>query len=269
MAEATSGHLRVWESGSGPPSGPPPDPAAALFTAESMTGGRARSRAEPFSLQWFLDLEKARHTRHGRWIPRLLEFAKHAGETLLTLSDGLGTDAVQYALHGGDVLVCSPRAERLALAQRHFELRGQTGRFLHAAVSALPLPSVVIDVVLLHGLPGEADAAAVVDEVYRVLKPGGKVLALLPARKDVDYWRRVLTAWRRPVKDGGFTARSLRRLFRRFTEHTVCKRHLRRSEVPHVARWLPLPLLERLAGRLLVLKAFKPVSAALPPAAAA
>ena len=43
-----------------------------------------------------------------------------------------------------------------------------------------------------------------------------------------------------------------------------------RSEaVPHLWRWLPLPLLERLMGRVLVLKAFKPLSAALPAQAAA
>jgi hypothetical protein len=33
---------------------------------------------------------------------------------------------------------------------------------------------------------------------------------------------------------------------------------------PHLWRWLPLPLLERLLGRVLVIKAFKPLSAAIP-----
>jgi hypothetical protein len=32
--------------------------------------------------------------------------------------------------------------------------------------------------------------------------------------------------------------------------------------VPHLWRWLPLPLLERLYGHFLVVKAFKPLSAA-------
>jgi hypothetical protein len=46
-------------------------------------------------------------------------------------------------------------------------------------------------------------------------------------------------------------------------EHRVYKRHLRRSDVPHLWRWLPLPLLARLIGRVLVMKAFKPLSAAM------
>ena len=46
-------------------------------------------------------------------------------------------------------------------------------------------------------------------------------------------------------------------------EHRIHKRHLHRLEVPHVWRWTPLPILERLMGRALVLKAFKPLNAAL------
>ena len=38
--------------------------------------------------------------------------------------------------------------------------------------------------------------------------------------------------------------------------------HPQPRAVPHLWRWLPLSLLERLAGRLFVFKGFKPVSAA-------
>src|SRR5262249_30388370 len=48
--------------------------------------------AEPFSLQWYLDIESARHRRAGKWVPRLLEFSKHPGERVLGLGFGLGTD---------------------------------------------------------------------------------------------------------------------------------------------------------------------------------
>src|SRR5262245_59499244 len=58
------------------------------------------------------------------------------------------------------------------------------------------------------------------------------------------------------------SARDLRRTFARFVEHRVSKRHLRRGELPHLWRILPLVLLERLIGRVLVLKAKKPISIA-------
>ena len=110
-----------------------------------------------------------------------------------------------------------------------------------------------------------------------MLKPGGKVLAVAPTRYDIDFWFNACFPWQRwfarkrrgSAGEVRFTGRSLRRLFRRFVEHRIHKRHLRRKEVPHIWRWMPLPLLERLMGRVLVLKAFKPLSAAIPLRAAA
>jgi SAM-dependent methyltransferase len=264
-----------------PPTPPPaPDFAERLYAIEAFTTRRSHNDAgpEPYTLQWFLDIESQRHGRHGRWLPRLLEFTKHAGETLLGLGHGLGTDWLQYARHGAAVVVCSPSTPQLGLVRRNFELRGLPGRFLHAAPSGLPLESASIDVACVSGLlEGVENPQAVGDEIYRVLKPGGKVLAVTPARYDVDFWYRVCFWWQglfrkrsaAPQGPARFSGRGLRRLFGRFIEHRIHKRQLRRSEVPHLWRWLPLSLLERVVGRLLVVKAFKPLSRALPLQAAA
>jgi SAM-dependent methyltransferase len=264
-------------NGRASPDGPhhPGTFADRLYEAETLNRlpgpPRSTGAVEPYSLQWFLEIEAQRHGRQGRWIPRLLEFGKHAGETLLGLGDGLGTDWIQYARHQAHVVVCTPSPEQLTLVRRNFELRGLAGRFLSAQPTSLPLESSSIDVVSVSGLLDEvADPHAVVNEVYRVLKPGGKVLVVTPARYDVDYWASLLVPWSwwlrpRPAvpPPGRFSARRLHRLFGRFIEHRVYKRQLRRSEVPHAWRWLPLPLLERTMGRVLVLKAFKPLSAAI------
>jgi ubiquinone/menaquinone biosynthesis C-methylase UbiE len=246
-----------------------------LYASEALMPWRPPPRtvegAEPYTLQWFLEIENQRHSRHGRWIPRLLEFAKHSGDTLLGLGSGLGTDWIQYARHGAHVVVCTPVAEQLALIRRNFELRGLCGRFLTAPPTRLPLDSSSIDVACVSGLLAEVgEPGLVLDEVYRVLKPGGKVLAVAPARYDVDYWSGLVFPWRMWLQRRSgesasrrFSRRGLIRLFSRFGDHRVYKRQLRRSEVPHLWRLLPLPLLERLLGRVLVLKAFKPLSAAI------
>lgn len=260
----------------------PADFAQRLFACEALKSPtpRAGEAAEPYSLQWFLDIENQRHTRQGRWIPRLMEFAKHPGETLLGLGHGLGTDWLQYARHGAGVVVCSPSSEQLSLIRRNFELRGLSGRFLHTGFSRLPLENASIDVACVSSLLHEVERPeAVIDEIYRVLKPGGKVLAVTAAHCDVDFWFRTCFPWHHwltggqrrpsPAAASRFTSRGLCRLFGRFAEHRIYKRHLRRSEVPHIWRWLPLPLLERLMGRVLVMKAFKPLSAAMPVAALA
>jgi len=251
----------------------PADFAERLYACEALKPlSFARNEgAEPYTLQWFLDIESQRHGKQARWIPRLLEFAKHPNETLLGLGHGLGTDWLQYARHSAAVVVCSPSAEQLALIRRNFELRGLSGRFVHTHFAPLPLENSSIDVACVSSLLHEVEQPEeLVNEVYRVLKPGGKVLAVTSARYDVDYWFRAcfpLYTWlmRLPARDRTatrFSGWQLRRLFGRFVEHRVYKRHLRRAEVPHLWRWLPMPMLERLMGRVLVLKAFKPVSIA-------
>lgn len=238
--------------------------------------------SEPLSLQWFLELERRRYRRQGRWVPSHLEFPRHQGDRVLCLGTSLGSDWVQYARHGADVTVVTPVANHLALVRRNFELRGLRATFLHADPAHLPLEAASIDVVCFTGLLHERNNPDVaVQEAYRVLKPGGKVLAVVPATYTVEYWARLRFFFRTRKSQSEevshtqrqvgllspsarrFTSGDLRQLFGRFIEARVCKRHLQRGEVPHFWRWLPLSLLERLMGRLLILKAFKPLSSAL------
>jgi SAM-dependent methyltransferase len=265
-------------SDASPPPLPPLDAAHQLYLTESLkppsSWPATRSELEPFSLPWFLEIEQLRYGRYGRWIPRLLEFNKHAGERLLGLGRGLGTDWAQYARHGAAVVACSPAADHLALVRRQFELRHLEGKFLHAGPTALPVESASIDVACVSCLAdGGVDPPALVEELYRVLKPGGKVLTLAPAYYDVSYWFQLFCPWGvylrgRPGAGGEgaaerYSGKSLRRLFAAFTEHRVHKRHLRRADIPHVWRWAPPGILARLMGRALLLKAFKPLSAAM------
>ena len=132
------------------------------------------------------------------WIPKLLEFAKHSGEALLGLGNSLGTDWVQYARHGAEVVVCASQAELLTLIRRNFDLRGLSAHVLSALPSCLPLETSSIDVVCLTALLEDvADPQGVLDEVYRVLKPGGKVLVVTRARYDVNYWSGLFFPWLR------------------------------------------------------------------------
>jgi len=231
---------------------------------------------EILSLQWYLEIERLRYHRQGKWLPSLLEFGKHQGERLLGLGTTLGTDLIQYARHGAEVFYVSSSTDHLSLIRRNFALRGLEGVFFHSSPLTLPIESASIDVLYVQSLLDELDnPSGVIDEIYRVLKPGGKVLCLVPACFDIDYWARLfyLDGPDRPgcLFPGSqrFHRRQLLTLFGRFIEARVCKRHLRRSDVPHLWRWLPLSLLERLAGRLLIYKGFKPLSAARTEQAAA
>ena len=281
MSDASFGPLRIWTGGVEiPGSEAVCSPAPCVSLTQRLVLDEVlrptlhlRESIEPLTLAWYQELERLRYHRHGRWIPQLLDFGKYRGERLLGLGTSLGSDLVNFATCGVQVIVANPVSEQLALVRRNFDLRRLPGIFLHADPKTLPIESASVDLVFVNGLLHEsADPSRVVEETYRVLKPGGKLVAIVPSRRQPDYLKefvkRLRRARSRPDGVGSRTAaprdfdrRSLAQLLARFQEGRIYRRHLRRAEVPHLCRWLPLGMLERFTGRLLLFKGFKPVSA--------
>jgi len=264
-------HLRLYD-GPEAAAAPPRDPLL-LANRELMrphTYRRGHHRLEPFSNEWFAELERKRYARHGRWLAKSLEIGRHPGEPILILNPGLGSDAIRFLQCGTEVALGvaegdDPRPIRANLARCGF-----TADIAPYTPNRLPFADGRFDVVVFDALHEPAAPAQFADELFRVLKCGGKVIGLFPAHFDTGFWQDLLLPlqhlyWRRPgdpTTAPKTTARELRRAFRGFSENIVCKRHLRRSELPHLVRLMPLVALERVFGRVLVLKARKPISAA-------
>jgi SAM-dependent methyltransferase len=271
MPPDSGGSLRLFPPPEHPPAGPDPHALAARELLRPPSARKGGRELEPFSRAWFEELELKRYARHGAWLPRLLEFSRHAGESLVMLGPGLGSDALQYLRHGTRVTVCAAPGEHPDLVRRNFDFRAAAADLVVVPDKApLPFARGAFDLAYLNALHAPPpDIPTTVAELYRVLKPGGKVFALFPARYDAGYWQDCVFPlqhfyWRRPADPttgAKQTGRSLRGLFGRFSEARVGKRHLRRSELPHAWRPLPLSVLERLIGRVLVLRAFKPLTA--------
>jgi len=268
-------------SGDAPePVTPPPQPVPVLPPDPSLLANRELIRPVgyrraapglvPFSAAWYDELEQKRYQRHGVWLPVALEFGRHPGESLLLLGPGVGSDAVQYVRTGTPVTVGVTALDHPDLIRQNLARHALPVRVVDVSAPTLPFPDGTFDVVTWNALydPAPPDPARV-DELFRVLKSGGKVIGLFPAWYDAGYWQDLLLPlqwlyWRRPADPTNgvrTTARRLRRVFVAFTKHSVGKRHLRRSELPHPWRVFPLVFLERLIGRVLVFKAFKPLTA--------
>ena len=212
---------------------------------------------------WYQNLRLKRHDRHARWLAPMLEFSKHPGERVLGLGSTLGSDWVEYARQGAEMVVCDSDPNHMEITRGHFKSMGKSAKFVQLAgpTKTIPLASCSLDVAVVNWLnEGEPLAKELFAELFRCLKPGGKIIALA--------WARYSVHWRHWLKPSGvfhqITSADGRKLLEPFQETKVRRRHLRRGDMPGLLRWIPTPLVERVIGRVVVLKGFKPLTASIP-----
>jgi SAM-dependent methyltransferase len=102
------------------------------------------------------------------------------GETVLDLGSGGGIDVLLSARRVGSTGVAyglDMTEEMLALARRNALDAGATNaHFLRGRIESIPLPAESVDVVISNCVINlSTDKAAVLAEIARVLKPGGRV----------------------------------------------------------------------------------------------
>jgi SAM-dependent methyltransferase len=104
----------------------------------------------------------------------------HEGETVLDLGSGGGIDVILSAKRvgaTGTAYGLDMTDEMLALAQRNAAEAGVTNvHFLKGIIEAIPLPANSVDVVISNCVINlSTDKPAVLAEIARVLRPGGRV----------------------------------------------------------------------------------------------
>jgi ubiquinone/menaquinone biosynthesis C-methylase UbiE len=246
-------------------------------------GSETARTAQPHTLEWFLEVERYRYDVYAPWMPRVMEFAGHAGHQMLEIGGGLGTDLAQFAKHGAIVTDVDLSEGHLQLAQENFRLRGLTGRFVHHDAESLPFDDNSFDLVysngVLHHTPNTRRAVA---EILRVLKPGGRAIVMVYAENSLQYWRNLV--WHYGLKSGDLSTTSMSEIMSRSVERTgndarplvkvytkprlralfggfeniqIVQRQISPELVPRRLRRF-LPVVERLAGWNLIIKARKP-----------
>ena len=104
----------------------------------------------------------------------------HEGDTVLDLGSGGGIDVILSAKRVGPTGVAyglDMTDEMLALARRNAEEAGTTNvHFLKGEIERIPLPSGSVDVVISNCVINlSVDKPAVLAEMARVVKPGGRI----------------------------------------------------------------------------------------------
>jgi ubiquinone/menaquinone biosynthesis C-methylase UbiE len=125
---------------------------------------------------FFADLDQY-HFEKLHHLPRLVRFDGYRGKQVLEVGCGAGTDLVRFARGGAVVTGVDIAASAIELARQNFAQQGLAVDLREADGEQLPFPDNGFDLVYAHGVVQyTANAAALVNECRRVLKPGGEAI---------------------------------------------------------------------------------------------
>ncbi len=145
----------------------------------SQQGGGGRGCGSPYRAEDLTELGLDGGLSLGCGNPVQLAELK-PGETVLDLGSGGGLDvllAAQQVGPEGHVYGVDMTDEMLELANRNRDRAGVTNAtFFKGTIEQVPLPDGAVDVVISNCVINLAeDKAAVIQEAFRVLKPGGRL----------------------------------------------------------------------------------------------
>jgi ubiquinone/menaquinone biosynthesis C-methylase UbiE len=122
----------------------------------------------------------------GPFAGRLYEFSGFSGKKVLDVGSGNGWVLSRYAKAGADVTGVDLTPAGIELCRKRFSVEGLQGRFEVANGEQLPFPDGSFDLVTCMGVAHHSPHPdAIVNEIYRVLKPGGRLIMMLYHRDSV------------------------------------------------------------------------------------
>jgi ubiquinone/menaquinone biosynthesis C-methylase UbiE len=157
------------------------------FTYNGKIGvGKIAETDESLTLEYF-DKAEARFRKHSGGsmqekdkpvFSKFVDYGSLKGRRVLDIAVGTGFSAVAYAKAGAEVYGIDLTDYAILQTQKNFELRGLKGTILKMDAQKLDFPDNYFDFVSAHGcLMHMPDTQGAVKEIFRVLKPEGKVHA--------------------------------------------------------------------------------------------
>jgi len=118
----------------------------------------------------------------------LHEYKDFSGKKVLAVGSGNGYVLSKYAQEGAEVYGIDITQTGIDLCRRRFELLGLRGDFHVANAEQLPFENETFDCVcsmgVLHHTPDTAKAA---EDIFRVLKPAGRLIVMVYHRDSAQY----------------------------------------------------------------------------------
>jgi SAM-dependent methyltransferase len=155
--------------------------------------------------EYFEELERVRYQEYASWMKEDIGFDRHAGERLLEVGVGMGSDHAQWARGGAVCTGIDLTPKCIEITKQRFELYGLRSDLRVMDAEKLDFPSESFDLVysfgVLHHTPGTQEA---IDEIHRVLKPGGRAIVMLYHRDSLHVMKLAMSGI-----EGAFAEKSL------------------------------------------------------------
>lgn len=137
------------------------------------------------SSNYFQDLQQQRYRSHRHLLPWIESMDK--GKSVLEIGCGVGLDAYAMTQKGMQVTAVDLTEVGIETVKSRFKEEGLTAEFKVADACELPFADNTFDYVYSFGvLHHVADTQKAINEVYRVLKPGGKAKIMLYHRRSLN-----------------------------------------------------------------------------------
>jgi ubiquinone/menaquinone biosynthesis C-methylase UbiE len=215
-----------------------------------------------------------------------MDYGQFAGQSLLEVGFGMGTDLFQFASGGAIVSGIDLTPRHYEIASRRFQLYDIPADLRLGDAENMPYEDESFDAVYTFGVIHHSpNTEKIVDEIYRVLKPGGTAIIAVYYKWSIFYLIQVILS--NHIISGGFlrepfrktmariehrenedawplvkvySRRQMRSMLKKFAAVSFKVRHLGRGEFGYFRRFVPPSLpakLETKMGWFLIAKCVK------------
>jgi ubiquinone/menaquinone biosynthesis C-methylase UbiE len=139
--------------------------------------------------EYFEEISRKRFCGREWHVPTVAQFGAFAGKDVLEIGCGIGTDGVEFAKRGARYIGMDLTPNSIRLARERFALFNVAGQFEVAnAEERIPFPDDTFDHIYSFGaIHHSPRTEAIVDEMYRVLRPGGTFTVMVYNRSSINY----------------------------------------------------------------------------------